>query len=67
MKLEAPNRMWLVLMGILLLAPLAFAQVQIGDNTTLKANATAGLGWTGTYDGNDFNLRFFRHAQRRLL
>jgi hypothetical protein len=40
---------------LLLLASCAFAQLQIGDNTTLKANATAGVGWTGTYDGNDLN------------
>jgi hypothetical protein len=42
-------------MGILFLTPLAFAQLQVGDNTTLKANATAGVGWTGTWDGNDMN------------
>jgi hypothetical protein len=48
-------RMWPVLLGILLLAPLTFAQLQLGENTTLKANATAGMGWTGTWDGNDLN------------
>ena len=42
-------------MGFLILAPVALAQLQLGDNTTLKANATAGVGWTGTYDGNDLN------------
>jgi hypothetical protein len=47
--------MRLVLMGILLLAPLAAAQLQVGDNTTLKLNAVAGVGWTDTHDGNDLN------------
>lgn len=42
-------------MGVLLLAPLAVAQLQIGDNTTLKANAVAGFGWTDTRDGNDLS------------
>lgn len=50
-----PIRIRLALMGILLFAPLTFAQLQLGDNTTLKANATAGVGWTGTYDGNDIS------------
>jgi hypothetical protein len=45
----------LLFLGIVLLSPLAFAQLQVGDNTTLKANATAGVGWTGTYDGNDLS------------
>jgi hypothetical protein len=55
MKSGTPNRIRLALVGVLLLARLAFAQLQIGDNITLKANATAGVGWTGTYDGNDLN------------
>src|SRR5437667_8490060 len=55
MRPETQIRRRLGLMGFLLLASLACAQLQLGDNTTLKANATAGLGWTGTYDGNDLN------------
>jgi hypothetical protein len=55
MKSGTSNRIWLALMGFVLLAPLASAQLQVGDNTTLKANATAGVGWTGTYDGNDIS------------
>ncbi|MBI1739321.1 MAG: hypothetical protein HY233_06495 [Acidobacteriales bacterium] len=55
MKTGRPNRIGLVLLGILLLAPLTFAQLQVGDNTTLKLNGMAGLGWTGTYDGNSLN------------
>lgn len=52
---KSQNRLWWVVVGIVLLSPSALGQLQIGDNTTLKANATAGLGWTGTYDGNDIN------------
>jgi len=55
MRLGTPSRIGLALMGILLLGPIAFAQLQVGDNTTLKASATAGVGWTGTWDGNDLN------------
>lgn len=55
MGFKSQTRIWLALAGILFGAALAMAQVQIGDNTTLKANATAGVGWTGTWDGNDLN------------
>lgn len=55
MKSGTSSRIRLALMGVVLLAPLALAQLQVGDNTTLKANATAGVGWTGTYDGNDMS------------
>ncbi len=55
MTTATKKRTWAVLVGILLLAPLALAQLQVGDNTSLKANATAGVGWTGTYDGNDLS------------
>ena len=55
MKSRTPNRKWLVLIGVLLQAPLALAQLQVGDNTTLRANAVASLGWTDTRDGNDLN------------
>jgi hypothetical protein len=38
---------------LLTLATSAHAQLQVGDNTTLKLDALAGVGWTGTYDGED--------------
>lgn len=40
---------------ILVLASCAYAQLQVGENTTLKLNGSAGLGWTGVYNGNDTN------------
>jgi hypothetical protein len=56
MKSGLQKRIGFVLPEILLMfATCAFAQVQVGDNTTLKLTGSAGLGWTGTWDGNDMN------------
>jgi hypothetical protein len=51
----SPKRMWLLLAGLLLIAPCAWPQLQVGDETSLKLNGVASLGWTGTYDGSDMN------------
>lgn len=40
---------------MLLLAGSALAQLPVGDETTLKLNGMASLGWAATYDGNDTN------------
>jgi len=55
MTTAAKKRIWVALIGIALLTSPAWAQLQVGDNTTLKANATAGVGFTNTWDGNDLN------------
>lgn len=55
MKCGVTSRLWQVGIVLLLAAPFAFGQLQVGDNTTLKANATAGVGWTNTWDGNDLS------------
>lgn len=55
MKCGLTSRIWQAAIVLLLAAPFTFAQLQVGDNTTLKANATAGVGWTGTYDGDDLS------------
>lgn len=40
---------------LLLLVPAALAQLQVGENTTLKMNGIASLGWNSVYDGIDTN------------
>lgn len=55
MKCKVLIRLWPAIIVLILAGPFGVAQLQVGDNTTLKANATAGVGWTGTYDGNDLS------------
>ena len=49
------NSIWAALALLVLSASAAVGQLQVGDNTTLKLGALAGVGWTGTYDGNDLS------------
>ena len=49
------KQIWLALFALLALAPSAWPQMQVGDNTTLNLNAAASVGYTGQYDSVDSN------------
>jgi len=42
-------------LALVLLVASAFAQLQVGDNTTLNLSGTAGFGYSGVFDGTDMN------------
>lgn len=48
-------RLYITIGVMTLAASYALAQLQVGENTTLKLSGAAGFGWNGVYDGNDVN------------
>src|SRR2546427_9765261 len=47
--------MWLVLAGLLVFAPCAWTQLQVGENSTLHLNGLASLGYRSVFDSTDTN------------
>jgi len=54
-KTGCSKSIWMAVQLLFLLVAPVCAQLQVGDNTTLRLSGVAGLGWTGTYDGVDEN------------